>query len=329
MSKSGQTAGDEFVKGIKSKSSDAKNVGSEISKSLASGVTSSKSEVDNAVKKIIQDAINAIQNKKNEFQNKGQELIKELARGFDNAKSQVDNNIKKILQNCISSGNSFKGQFTTVGRNLANGIAQGISSGSGAIERAARNAVINAVNAAKKAGQIRSPSRIMKNQVGFYLSAGIAEGIKSGESLIEDANKKLINNAEKQYKKLIERGASKDVLKNYLGKNIEDALKYGNLLLNQSNLDFDKYNSGFKFIDKIKDEINFSKNLIEDAFDDIQFKFKIDNILSLSNNQKPNDDSKPITVNIYGANYLDRNEARNYGRELSAQIERERRRYGG
>lgn len=329
MSKSGQTAGDEFVKGIKSKSSDAKNVGSEISKSLASGVTSSKSEVDNAVKKIIQDAINAIQNKKNEFQNKGQELIKELARGFDNAKSQVDNNLKRILQNCISAGNSFKGQFVSVGRNLANGIAQGISSGSGAIQAAARNAVRNAVNAAKRAGQIRSPSRLMKKEVGFYLSAGMAEGIKSGEPLIADANKKLIYKAEAQLKKLVERGASQDVLKNYLGKNIEDAINYGNLLLNQSNLDFNNYNSNFKLIDKIKDEINMSKNLIEDAFEDVQLKFKIDNILNLPNNQKSNNDYKPIAINIYGANFSDKNEARNYGRELNAQIERERRRYGG
>lgn len=329
MSKSGKTAGDEFVKGIKSKSSDAKNVGSEISKSLASGVTSSKSEVDNAVKKIIQDALNAIQNKKNEFQTKGQELIKELARGFDNAKSQVDNNLKRILQNCINAGNSFKGQFVSVGRNLANGIAQGISSGSGAIQAAARNAVRNAVNAAKRAGQIRSPSRLMKKEVGFYLSAGMAEGIKSGEPLIEDANKKLIHKAETQLKKLVERGASQDVLKNYLGKNIEDAVNYGNLLLNQSNLDFDNYNSNFKLIDKIKDEINMSKNLIEDAFEDVQLKFKIDNILNLPNNQKSNNDYKPIAINIYGANFSDKNEARNYGRELNAQIERERRRYGG
>lgn len=329
MSKSGQTAGDEFVKGIKSKSSDAKNVGSEISKSLASGVTSSKSEVDNSVKKIIQDAINAIQNKKNEFQTKGQELIKELARGFDNAKSQVDNNLKKILQNCVNAGNSYKSQFVSVGRNLAQGIAQGISSGSGAIQAAARNAVRNAVNAAKKAGQIRSPSRLMKKEVGFYLSAGMAEGIKSGEPLIEDANKNLIYKAEAQLKKLVERGASQDVLKNYLGKNIEDAVKYGNLLLNQSNLDFNNYNSNFKLIDKIKDEIKMSKNLIEDAFEDVQLKFKIDNILNLPNNQKSNNDYKPIAINIYGANFNDRNQARDYGRELNAQIERERRRYGG
>lgn len=191
MSKSGQTAGDEFVKGIKSKSSDAKNVGSEISKSLASGVTSSKSEVDNAVKKIIQEALNAIQNKKNEFQTKGQELIKELARGFENAKNQVDTNLKRILQNCIRSGNSYKSQFVSVGRNLANGIAQGISSGSGAIQAAAKRAVQNAVRAAQRAGQIHSPSRVMRDKVGKNLTAGIAEGITEAEGLLTNAMQKI------------------------------------------------------------------------------------------------------------------------------------------
>lgn len=191
MSKSGQAAGDEFVKGIKAKSSDAKNVGAEISKSLASGVTSSKSEVDNAVKKMIQDAINAIQNKKNEFQTKGQELIKELAKGFEHAKNQVDSNMKKILQNCINSGNSYKSQFINIGRNLANGIAQGISSGSGAIQAAARKAVQSAVKAAQRAGQIHSPSRVMRDKVGKNLTAGIAEGITEAEDLLISAMNKI------------------------------------------------------------------------------------------------------------------------------------------
>ena len=329
MSKSGQSAGDQFVKGIKSKSSEAKSVGSEISKSLASGIDSSKSQVDNSIKKIITSALNAIKSKKNEFQNRGKDLIKELVRGFDSTKSQVDNSIKKILQSCINTGNSYKSQFVSVGRNLAQGIAQGISSNSGAIQAAATAAVRNAVNAAKRAGQIRSPSRLMKKEVGFYLSAGMAEGIKSGQPLIEDANKNLIHVAEAQLKKLIERGATKDVLKNYLGKNIEDAINYGNLLLNQSELGFDNYNDNFKFIDKIKDEIKMSKNLIDDSFNDLQFKLKIDSFLNLPKTKKSEDNSKPIEINVYGADYSNKNQAYDYGRKLFDQFTRERRRYGG
>ncbi len=328
MSKSGQTAGDEFVKGIKSKSSDAKNVGSEISKSLASGVTSSKSEVDNAVKKIIQDAINAIQNKKNEFQTKGQELIKELIKGFENTRNQIQQSIRTILTNTITSANQLKSQFVSVGRNLSNGIAQGISSSSGAIQAAAQRAVRNAVAAAKRAGQIRSPSRVMRNQVGYYLSAGMAEGIKDGEGLVKDANKELINSMEKQYKQLINRGANENVLKNYLSKNINEAFEYGNLLISQSDLDFENYNKNFNFKEKILDEIKASKNLINDSFNNMQFKLNAAFLGPTIGNINSND-NRPIEISIYGANFGNRSQARDFGRELYSEIERERRRYGG
>lgn len=184
MSKSGQTAGDEFVKGIKSKSADASKVGSDLAKSLSKGIDSSKASVSSSINKLVQDAINAIQNKRNEFQTKGQDLLKAVSQGMDAAKNQVDSSIRKALQSCITAGNSFKGQFTSVGRNLASGIASGISSGSGAITRAARRAVQNAVRAAQRAGDIHSPSRVMRDQVGKQLTAGIAVGITEAESLL-------------------------------------------------------------------------------------------------------------------------------------------------
>lgn len=323
----GEEAGKNFVEGVKSKIKDITSIGQEVIKNLTSGISNTSNEVDNAIKKIIEKAINDIKSKNNELNNRGQDLIKNFAQGIERNKNQVDNVIRQILQSSLNSIRSYESQFTQVGGNLARGIASGIRSNSGLVSQAAANAVRNAVNAAKRAGQIRSPSRLMKNEVGYYLSAGMAEGIKDGEPLIEDANKNLIYKAEAQLKKLIENGASKDVLKNYLGKNIEDAIDYGNLLLNQSKLDFDKYNSNFKLVDKIKDEINMSKGLIEDAFGTMQFK--VNTFLNLPNNQKSVKESNPIEINIYGANFGNRAEAIDYGKTLFSQIERERRRYGG
>lgn len=328
MAKAGETAGSEFVKGINSKSADATNVGSEISKSLAKGIDAEKSSVNNSVNKLIQDAINTIQNKRNEFQQKGQELIKELIKGFENTRNQIQQSIRTILTNTITSANQLKSQFTSIGRNLGQGIAQGISSSSGAIQAAARNAVRNAVNAAKRAGQIRSPSRVMRNQVGYYLSAGMAEGIKDGEGLVKDANKELVNGMEKQYKQLIDRGANENVLKNYLSKNITEAFEYGNLLISQSDLDFENYNKNFSFKEKILDEIKASKNLINDSFNNMQFKLNAAFLSPTIGNINSNN-NRPIEISIYGADFGNRGQARDFGRELYSEIERERRRYGG
>ncbi|MDD7319279.1 MAG: phage tail tape measure protein [Prevotellaceae bacterium] len=187
MSKSGETAGNEFVKGIKAKAGDATKVGSEISQSLSKGIDSAKSSVTNSVNKLIQESLNAIKNKQNEFQNKGQELIKQLSQGMDRTKTQVDQSIRNILNSALNSSNQFRSQFTNVGSNIARGIASGIRNSSSLVSQAAASAVRNAVSAARKAGQIHSPSRLMANQVGKPLTEGIAMGMTDAENVLIDA----------------------------------------------------------------------------------------------------------------------------------------------
>lgn len=66
----------------------------------------------------------------------------------------------------------------SIGENMGRGMADGIDAVAWEIATSAINAVTAAINAAKSAADIRSPSHIMRDEVGFMLGEGTALGIK-------------------------------------------------------------------------------------------------------------------------------------------------------
>lgn len=74
-----------------------------------------------------------------------------------------------------------------LGNNIIDGIAAGIKSGVGAIISAARQAARSALDAAKKFLGIASPSKVMRDQVGKFIPAGLAVGIEANTKPLTDA----------------------------------------------------------------------------------------------------------------------------------------------
>ena len=76
----------------------------------------------------------------------------------------------------------------TVGKALTLGLAYGIgdSGAVGAVKQAAVDAVNAAVTASKQAGEIRSPSRVMK-RVGEFWGEGLALGIEESARRVSDS----------------------------------------------------------------------------------------------------------------------------------------------
>ena len=90
-----------------------------------------------------------------EQQRQAQERIK-------NAKKQADEALREYLK---------------VGANMVEGIAAGIQSKHYALAPSIAGVVNEAVRAAKKAAQIKSPSKVFRDEVGKFLALGIADGI--------------------------------------------------------------------------------------------------------------------------------------------------------
>jgi len=82
-----------------------------------------------------------------------------------------------------------------LGKNLAKGIGDGIKSNVSYVEQKAREVINAAIAAARKAGKIQSPSKLMRDEVGLYLGEGVGVGfvdsIKAFAPKIEDAMRSM------------------------------------------------------------------------------------------------------------------------------------------
>lgn len=81
----------------------------------------------------------------------------------------------------------FTGKGKDIGYATADGIERGIASGRYKVELAAAKVGAAALDAAKRALGIHSPSQVMADEVGLPISEGIAEGVADGAGLVLDA----------------------------------------------------------------------------------------------------------------------------------------------
>lgn len=113
--------------------------------------------------------------------------------GADSGRGLVIGSFSGLQSSIAGALSGAGGWFTYVGLQMMAGIARGIGSGSGLVSGAAAGAVRNAVDAAKKAGDIRSPSRLTARTIGAPLAQGIAVGINREAAGIQRSMVKAID----------------------------------------------------------------------------------------------------------------------------------------
>lgn len=101
--------------------------------------------------------------------------------------TQMLGSIISSFGSALGAASGFIGSFTQVGSQLMQGVVSGIMAMAGSIASAAASVVRNALNAAKSAIGISSPSKDFHEQVGMPISQGIARGIEAARPLIEQA----------------------------------------------------------------------------------------------------------------------------------------------
>lgn len=87
------------------------------------------------------------------------------------------------------------GSWALIGINMIDGIRRGIQSRSGALNSAMRSVINSAVTAAKKAGEIHSPSRLFEREVGAMMSEGMAKGIADKTDAVSSALREQVLDA--------------------------------------------------------------------------------------------------------------------------------------
>ena len=118
----------------------------------------------------------------------GSMLLKIIA-GFINGITNIPSAVKKAVD-------SFKSNFRDVdwgelGTNIIKGIVNGITGGIGKLVTAAKNVAKNALDAAKEALGIHSPSRVFELEVGKMIDLGRAAGIERNLKPVQTSMKVL------------------------------------------------------------------------------------------------------------------------------------------
>ena len=120
-----------------------------------------------------------------EILQKGLELLGQLLAGIIQAIPQIPGTIMEIINNI--KGEFEKFNWLEIGTNIIKGIASGVTSAAKLIKDAAMEAAKQAFQAVKDFFGIKSPSKLMRDEVGAYIPAGLAEGILDNEDMVTDA----------------------------------------------------------------------------------------------------------------------------------------------
>lgn len=101
---------------------------------------------------------------------------------------QVGPALGEYLSTMINFLGSMLGAIGTAAKNIGKGIMDGIAAGIGerieAVKQAMRGAVDAVISIAKRVLDMRSPSRVMAEQIGMPMAQGIAMGLNQGRSTI-------------------------------------------------------------------------------------------------------------------------------------------------
>jgi phage-related protein len=110
-----------------------------------------------------------------EFLQKGVELIGEVAAGIIKAIPDIVNKIPEVV---TGIKNKFlETDWGQLGRDILSGIAQGIRNAGSTLLNAVGDAASGLLDSAKSFFKIGSPSKLMADEVGQWIPAGIAQGI--------------------------------------------------------------------------------------------------------------------------------------------------------
>lgn len=158
-------------------------------KLVSKGVTAAKnflSRVVSGVKALPSKIYGAISGAISRVATWGSNLVSKGKAAAKNFATAVINGIKSI-----------PGKVTSIGKNIVQGIWSGISGAADWLAGKVKSFASGIVKNIKDKFKIKSPSRVMRDEVGKYLVAGIEEGITGGEKSLVNTMKGTMDNVVK------------------------------------------------------------------------------------------------------------------------------------
>lgn len=139
------------------------------------------------------------------------EMRDAFARGNDQQRNAIIKNIKATYdtEQAIPdlATKALKGG-KTVGGQMVIGVVKGLESGQGTLNTAATNIINSAIDAMRKAAEVKSPSKKME-RLGADLMEGLRNGIQKSDQQVLDALNKVMDDAVKNWQGQLDKLKSK------------------------------------------------------------------------------------------------------------------------
>lgn len=145
---------------------------------LKDGVLKMLSAVKSAGKTIMTGVTDALKNLPQNLLNLGKSAVSDLGGAIRNGLGTVKAGAKSIFDGVVSTFKNLPQSLVSVGSDLVRGLWNGISDMSGWVIGKIQGFCSNALSSIKSFFGIKSPSRVLRDQVGAMLAQGMAIGLE-------------------------------------------------------------------------------------------------------------------------------------------------------
>lgn len=148
-------------------------------------------ETQSKIQQLRATASTELEQVKIEYTNKIAQLRAQAAAELEQHKNEWMAKIKEITEGTKTELNLMSASMKDIGKNSMQGLIDGLNSMMGPLQKKAQE-IANVVQATiKNALKIKSPSRVMRDEIGKWIPLGLAEGIERNISAVIAATKRM------------------------------------------------------------------------------------------------------------------------------------------
>ena len=185
---------DAFVKAFSGSTENIKSINSDMVSKIAEGIKSKVSLINEAGQTIADSFINTLKGNNKEFLTIGKEIVGKVAEGMGKNESDVTDAAKSMAKTAASETRDYYDNFHSAGSYLVSGFAAGITANTFKAEARAKAMAEAAEQAAKKALDINSPSKVFR-KIGMSVPEGFAQGIDRLKGMVVTSSVSMSDSA--------------------------------------------------------------------------------------------------------------------------------------
>jgi phage-related protein len=159
--------------------------GIEMVTKVAEGITSNMPAVISAIAEVLANFLSTIAEKLPDILQKGIEMIGQMVAGIIESIPDVISGVGEVIENIKTTFGET--DWKQLGKDIIDGLVKGIKNAASRVWDAISDVCSDAFESAKEFFDIGSPSKLMADQIGRWIPAGIAEGIEDNMNPLTSA----------------------------------------------------------------------------------------------------------------------------------------------